>query len=201
VGIVNKVFIIGLTLCGILYNSILHGQETFDFFKLQWKDDGVEIQEAHIDDKITIRFETKNVPENEIIDIEVWGKTDNKLMDLIKKLHGTVKNGIVEFEWVIEFDIENKETNYAHEIEENNYVIVDYIFLIKYNNITVSSKLLAILAWIDYQVFDETTGEPMQNRDFLIYGPDGKFIVGKTDDEGNIKVRNLRKIGNYKFMM
>jgi hypothetical protein len=197
----NKFFIFLLILYSILYSSILYGQETFDFFNLQWINSGVEIQEAHIDDKIIIRFETRNIPENEIIDIEVWGKMDNKLMDLIKKLHGTVKNGIVEFEWVIEFDIDNKETNYAREIEENNYAIIDYIFLVKYNNITVCSKLLAILAWIDYQVFDETTGEPIRNRDFLLYGPDDKFIVGTTDNEGNIKVRNLRKIGNYKFIL
>jgi hypothetical protein len=131
------------------------------------------------------------------VDIEVWEETDGKLMDFIAGLQGTAVNGSVELEWVVALDLDNKDTHYAREIEENGYAIIDYVFVIKHGSATVSSRPLAILAWLSNQFTDKETGEPMRNNGFAVYGPDGKFIFGETDDEGRAILRNLRKIGDY----
>lgn len=195
----NKVFIIGLIFYGIFYNNFLYSQEIY-FSNLQWLDGGNEIQEAHIDDTVIIKFKAINIPGNEIINIEIWEQTDTKLMDLIKKLEGTVKDGIVEIKWAVEFDMDNERANYYREIEEKDYAIIDYAFVIKYNNQNIRSNSLAILGKLDVLVIDANTGEPMRNRDFMFYSPDGKFLIGKTDNEGHAKMRNLRKIGKYNLI-
>jgi hypothetical protein len=187
-----------------LYNNS-YGQESSDFFNLQWRDFQTEIDEAHVGDKIIIEFETRNILDNEIIDIEIWEETDGKLMDLIKKLQGTIKRSIVELEWIVEFDENNENTNYAREIEEIGYTFIDYVFLVKYEGITISSKALAISSWIDQLIVNQY-GEPVRNQDFVIMILDkrtGKVesIVGKTNDEGHMIMRNLRKIGRYRLLI
>jgi hypothetical protein len=59
---------------------------------------------------------------------------------------------------------------------------------------------LAILGWASHLITD-TKGEPIRNKDFLLMDPEGKFLMGTTDDEGRATMRNLRKIGDYSFIM
>jgi hypothetical protein len=170
-----------------------YGDEAYSFFDSQWRNNQEEINEAHIGDSVTIKFKTENVPENSVIDIEIWVKKDEILMDLIEKLQGTVKNGIVEIDWVIEFDLknmDNENTIYFQEKTENGYIILDYVFIIKYEDKIISSGLLAILSKLDLLVI-----EPERNQIYLIIFPDGEIIKVYTDDDGFIRIRNLRKIG------
>jgi hypothetical protein len=187
-----------LIICLVFLSNNIYGQEVFN---LQWRDTDAEIEEAHIGDKIIIKFESRNISDNEFIEIEIWEKTNGKLMDFIQKLQGTVNNGFFEIERIIEFDVNNENTNYGNEIKENGYAIIDYVFIVKYNEINISSPSLAILSWINNLFINGRTGEPMRNRDFVFISPDGEFFVGKTDDEGYGKIRNLRKIGRYTYII
>jgi hypothetical protein len=178
----------------IALHSNGYGQESYNFFNLQWTDAGAEIEEAHISDEIKIRFETKGLPEDEIVCIEIWEQTDDKLMDLINVLHGTVKDGIVEIAWVVEFDKDNKDTHYAREIEERGYAIIDYVFLIKYNDVSISSKPLAILGFLYMQAFNEKGGDLARNAAFSIINAENERFLVKSDSGGYMLIRNLRKI-------
>ncbi|MDR1839495.1 MAG: hypothetical protein LBQ93_07965 [Treponema sp.] len=171
-----------------------------EIFNLQWENNDSEINEAHINDKIIISFETENIPDNMSIDIEIWKKKENKLLDFIVELHGIVINNIVELDWIIEIDFNNRNTNYFQEIEEIGYSIIDLVFIIRYNNTNISSELLEVLAMFERRVIDADTGEPFIDRPFALYTPDGKFITGRTDNEGYARVRNLRKIGYYNLI-
>jgi hypothetical protein len=105
-------------LIGIIFlilNNMVYGQE---FLNLQWKDVDSEISEACIDDIVVISFDTYGLVNGQKIEMEIWENTDGELMDLIKKLTGTVNDGKVELEWTVEFDMKNMETNYYREIEE-----------------------------------------------------------------------------------
>ncbi|MDR0567848.1 MAG: hypothetical protein LBG87_01395 [Spirochaetaceae bacterium] len=176
-------------------------KKTIEFFNLQWRNSKTEISEAHVDESITIKFTAKNVPDNEIIDVEIWEQTDGELMDFINTLHGTVKRGVVELDWVIEFDIHNQDTHYAREIAENGYTTIDYVFLIKHKDVAVSSKPLAILSWVYFLFLDERTEEPIRNSQFMLYAPDGASTIHTTDAEGYAKIMNLRKAGQYRVTM
>jgi hypothetical protein len=176
-----------------------YAQESDHFFNLQWKAGETEIYEAHVGDEITIKFETMDIPDNEIIDIEIWEKTNGKLMDFIAKLPGTVNNEIVELNWIVEFDINNKDTNYAREIKEHGYTFIDYVFVIKYNDETVSSKPLIIMSWIKQLLVEMRTREPIRNHRFFLFLGKEEVIEGTTTEEGYILLNRIRKIGHYKW--
>jgi hypothetical protein len=193
----RKIFLLGLLLC--IYN-ISFGQNGVDFINLQWRNDLAEIEEAHIDDIVIIKFETNNISNDVIINIEMWSKTDNGVTDLIDNIQGIVINGIVEVEWQVIFDYE-KNINATLEIHNNRYTIIDYYFVIKYENIAVTSKYLPIYSYFDHLIIDDMTEEPIRNRDFILLSPDGRFLMGTTNDEGRAIMKNLRRIGSYNFIM
>jgi len=167
-----------------------------EFNNLQWRDLQSEIKEAHIHDKITIKFETRNIPDDEIINIEIWEKTDNVLMDFIEKLQGTVKNNRVEIHWTVGLDFNNEDANFNQEVERNGYTIIDLVFLIKHNDQTITSDLLAVLGLLNIQVLSGTQ-EPQRNIELVVIGPHNERRYVKTDDDGWARIRNLRRIGDY----
>jgi hypothetical protein len=172
--------------------SNLYGRNRF--LNLQWRNEQSEIAEAHVHDQIIIRFETINLPDNEKIDIEIWEETNNKLMDLIDTLQGTVKNNIVEISWIVKFDRDKIDTNYAREIKEKGYTFIDYIFKIK--NINIQSKPLAILSFVNGQAIDDKYGALIRNHAFIFTYPDNEEIRVFSDENGIIRVRNIRKMGS-----
>jgi hypothetical protein len=196
--IMKKTYIFLFKLIFVCFS--IFGQNETSFFNLQWRDNQNEVLEAHLNEGINIYFETNNIPENTIIDIEIYRKKDGKLIDLIKKLQGKINNNKIEIYWTIEIDIENKNTSYYKEIKKNNYAIIDYVFVIKYNKKNISSKILEILGEFRKRIVDEYTGEPYRFRNFAVYSPDGNFIFGTTDEEGYTIIRNLRKIGYYSLI-
>jgi hypothetical protein len=197
----EKYKLIGIIL--LVFNNIAYGQ---DFKNLQWKDMTSEIIEACVDDTVLISFAAYGMADGQKIEIEIWENTDDELTDLIKKLTGTVNNGKVELEWAVEFDMENRETNYYREIEEKGFTILDYVFVIDYGEVKYISKSLAITAWGNRLLIDKNTGEPIRNKDYvlMLVTPDRKdreYISGKTDDDGRIKLNNIRKIGDWRIIM
>jgi hypothetical protein len=186
----------------ILSNNISCRKEekkAHEYLNLQWRNSQTEINECSIDDQIIIKFNTKNIPENEIIEVEIWEQTDNKLMDLIIKLQGTVKNDTVEIIWILDVDFNNKNTYYNREIDEKNYTLIDYVFLIRNGDEIVSSHLLAVTRNIDIFVGYESSRKPLRNAEYFLIAPDKEYIYGKTDDGGYARIKNLRKMGNYYF--
>jgi hypothetical protein len=197
----EKYKLIGIIL--LMLNNIAYGQ---DFRNLQWKDMTSEITEACIDDIVLISFAAYGMADGQKIEVAIWENTDDELTDLIKELTGTVNNGKVELEWVLEFDMENRETNYYREIEKKGFTILDYVFVIDYEEIKYTSKLLAITTWVNMLITDQNTGEPIRNKDYvlMLLTPDRKdreYISGTTDDDGRIKLNNIIKIGDWRIIM
>jgi hypothetical protein len=189
----NKTITICLYLLFFLFSNG-YGQEMVEFFNLQWRNDYSEIEEAHFHDQIRIRFETINISDGENIAVEIWEETDGILMDLITILQGTVKDNIVEIVWEVEYDKNNMKTNYAREIKEIGYTILDFKFIIKCNNISVHSKLLAILGYIYFQLYDPELDEPIRNANLFIITADNKRIQAESDENGYVLIKNLRMI-------
>ncbi|MCL2602356.1 MAG: hypothetical protein FWD91_06040, partial [Treponema sp.] len=172
----HKVLFLAVVFIVSISNSSF-AQPEIEIINLQWKNHltEIEIEEAHIDDRVTIEFETKNISHGAIIDIEIWSITDNGLTDLLDTIQGEVVNGIVRLEWEIKFD-ETVNINSMQEIDKMDYTIIDYYFLIKYCDITVSSKHLPIFSCFDVLVLNDKTGEPIPNSEFLLLAPDGRFL-------------------------
>jgi hypothetical protein len=189
----KKTLIIGLFLSFLSYTNS-YGQGASEFFNLQWRNGYYEIEEAHEHDEIAIRFETRNIPDNEKVDIEIWYTKGGILMDMIDNLDGTIKNNVIEINWVVEFNRNNRDTNYAREIEEIGYAIIDYIFIVKYNNINVYSKPLAILSFVYMQVFDFNDNKPIKYSILTFINSDGEIIKVESDENGYVLIKNIRRI-------
>ncbi|WP_461248207.1 hypothetical protein [Treponema sp. R6D11] len=186
----------GQKITEFVYSNI-YGQKRI--LNLQWRNEHSEIEEAHIHDQIIIQFETRNMSDNENIEIEIWEETDGKLTYLIDTLQGTVKNNIVKIFWEVELDKDAMDINYADEIKSIGYTYIDYIFKIKDTNI--QSKPLAIFSFVNIQVIDKLNKKPIRNAAFIFIYPDNERIRVISDENGYILVRNIRKYGKcYLFL-
>jgi hypothetical protein len=125
----NKFYVIGLVF-SIFFCNTIYGQEEVKYFNLYW-----EADMAETDGKRIAKFETNDIPHNEIVRVEVWRKNDNQLIDYINIMQGmaATENGI--WKYSIEFYGRN-------EIKEFDDAIIHYVIFIKYNNITISSELI-----------------------------------------------------------
>jgi hypothetical protein len=183
-------------------NLNAYGSGIYNFSGLQWNNGENEIEEAHVGDEIIIKFAVLNIPDGETINIEIWENSNENLMDFIDELQGTVKNGIIEILWTVELDLNDDDAYYYHDIKENGFTYIDYVFVIKYKDLTIQSKLLSVMTWINQLIIDKNTKEPVRNTQFfVILMGDDDIIEGYTDDEGRIKVYNLKKVGNYKLII
>jgi hypothetical protein len=196
---VNRLVIYGI----LFFNSFsvfTQDSNIPEFFNLKWSSGVNEITEVCIGDTIIIEFETLNVPNGMDVNVEIWGINNNDTMDIIRKLSGKVNNGNVSIDWTAEFDLENRDSNYFKEIEKNEYVIIDYFFVIGYENIIKRSELLAIMTSVNRRLINDTTGEPLKHRPYGLFFPDGTWLFGTTDDEGRIIRRDIRRIGYYNII-
>jgi hypothetical protein len=88
----------------------------------------------------------------------------------------------------------------AKELKEKGYTLPEYHFVAEYDGAeSEQSKLLEVKGWIDYQIFDERTGELLADRDYILLNPERKLVTGHTDKEGFIKAEGI-KIGEYKII-
>ena len=175
------------------------GPRPADFERLQWMNgagsDSSEIAEAHINDGVVIRIEASGLPEGAPVDVEVWGITGNGSMDFMGKAQGTASGGAAEIEWVVELELDSAGANYAREIKDNGYTIVDFVFRANLRGKYFESAPLAILASALIMAVNQNTGEPIRGRNFLLFGPGRESISVASDGEGIVSVRNLREIG------
>jgi hypothetical protein len=61
----------------LFFNGNIYGQEKSKFSNLQWRGSQTEYKNIHVGDRVNIYFKTMNVPENEIINVEIWRIKDN----------------------------------------------------------------------------------------------------------------------------
>lgn len=183
------------------YKSSGSGKAGIEFLNLQWRNAKTEVKEAHVNESVTLRFQTRNVPDNERVTAEIWEQTGGKLLDLIAELEIPVQQNAGSADWVVALDIHKQDAHYAREIAEKGYTLIDYVFVLKYKDKTSSSKPLAILSWVYFRFLDEKTDEPIRNSKFLLYSPDGTTSSHTTDAEGYARITRLRKAGQYRVTM
>jgi hypothetical protein len=167
-----------------------------EFSNLQWRNTETEISEAHVFDTVLVSFQTKNIYSGEIVKIAIWEYSDEEITDLISELEGVVQDEQVLCTYKVHYDEASTNTHYAQEIADQGYTILDYVFIVTYRHYTsMRSKELAINDWIESQVIDHTTQKPSTNTTYKILTSDKDVMEGKTDSDGWIKIRNLRKVG------
>lgn len=93
--------------------------------------------------------------------------------------------------------MDDDDANSQQELEEKGYTLPEYAFTIEADGVeSEESKQLDVMGWIRTQFKNKRTGEIMANRGYVIYLIDGSSINGKTDENGFVNLKNLKK-GDY----
>ena len=172
-----------------------------EFRGLRWKKDGKEAEEALVDDEVTLCCEVKNIADGETVNVKIWEHDEDGDHDPITDMSGEVKDGKVEIPWKVEYhaDDDDSSSSCAKEIEKYGYTVPEYFFVAEYNGVKSEEKecnLLYVKGWGNHQIVDKETGEPLVNSDYALLTPEGKFITGKSDENGYIRLEGL-EIGKY----
>ena len=170
------------------------------FRSLKWKkENGGEISEALVYDRVVLFFEVINIDDGETVNVTVHEYDDDGEHDEICTLTGEVKNGRVEIPWTVEYHADDDDTNSADELKEKGYTLPEYFFIAEYGGAESEGgekKLLYVKGWVNYHVTDRQTGKPSANKDRLLLTSEGEFITRKTDENGRIRLEGI-KIGQF----
>jgi hypothetical protein len=171
------------------------------FSNVRWVKKGKEVKDALVDDEVSLCFDVQNINNGQRIKLTIWEHDEDNEHDHVADLTGTVENGQIARTWkVVYTPDEDDGSTSAQELKEKGYTLPEYHFVAEYKGAeSEQSPVLEVKGWIDYQVFNETTGEPLADRDYIVLNPEGKLAIGHTDKEGFIKAEGI-KIGEYKII-
>jgi len=158
-----------------------------EFRGLVWKDeDGKEIDEALVDDEVTLFCEVKNIDDGETVKFKIFEQGKTKYDD-IAEVEGSIADGKVEAQWKVVFKAD-KDSQTAEELEEQGYTTPDYYFYAEYNGVeSGESKRLDAKNMIHKRLIDKKTNKILSNKKYIITLIDGKRIQGTSDGDGYMK--------------
>ena len=164
----------------------------------QWKNsDGETINKVLVDDEVLICADTSGIADGTSVKIKIVEKDDDGNDDDVATISGTVKGGKIECKWKVIYTADDDDSNSQKEKEEKGYTLPEYAFIVECDGIvSEESGKLDVMGWIRTQFKNKRTGEIMANRGYVIYLIDGSRINGKTDENGFVNLKNLKK-GDY----
>ena len=141
--------------------------------------------------------ETSGIADGTSVKIKIVEKDDDGNDDDVATISGTVKSGKIECKWKVIYTADDDDSNSQKEKEEKGYTLPEYAFIVECDGIvSEESGKLDVMGWIRTQFKNKRTGEIMANRGYVIYLIDGSRINGKTDENGFVNLKNLKK-GDY----
>jgi uncharacterized surface anchored protein len=180
-------------------NASAYGDEEEDpdapeCYKLMWRSAGgsARIDEALVDDEVTLYCETKNIADGENVLFKI-----SEQGDPIDEVSGTVKDHKVQVKWKVVFN-QKEGTATEEELTHDGYTVPEYVFFAEYNGERSrdNSAGLEVRGNAVSQVIDKNTKETLANREYIVRTPSGKFITARTNGQGNIMLDKL-EIGDY----
>jgi len=170
-----------------------------EFSNLAWKIDGNNAETLFVHDKVMISCDTKNIPDDkevliEIVEPDVKGE-DEHIFDVI----GKINEGKLEVEWQVEYR-EKANTKSKKELDEQGYTIPEYHFYVRYYGFRSEASPKVNIKCNIMEIAFNNDNKAIVNTDYIFITPDKKEIISKTDADGYIKQDNIL-IGNYKVII
>ena len=164
----------------------------------QWKNsDGETINKALVGDEVILCADVTDIDDGKSATIKIVEKDDDGKDDDVAIISGTVKGGKIECKWKVIYTADDDDSNSQKEKEEKGYTLPEYAFIVECDGIvSEEGGQLDVMGWIRTQFKNKRTGEIMANRGYVIYLIDGSRINGKTDENGFVNLKNLKK-GDY----
>ena len=141
--------------------------------------------------------DTSGIADGTSVEINIVEKDDDGNDDDVATISGTVKSGKIECKWKVIYTADEDDSNSQQEMKEKGYTLPEYAFTVEADGVeSEESEQLDVMGWIRTQFKNKRTGEIMANRGYVIYLIDGSRINGKTDENGFVNLKNLKK-GDY----
>ena len=147
-------------------------------------------KEARRGDLLKLTANVKGVQNGSEAEIEIWEYDSDSAHDYITKLPVFVENSKIEAEWEFEYHEDTDDIPSAEETEKG-YNPPEYFFRVKLGGVFEDSGLLEFKDWIEIELIDDTTAEPMEQEEYIIVLPDGKELKGKLDENGLAKINDI----------
>ena len=163
-----------------------------------WEDEnGKAITKALVGDEVYLCADVTNIADGATAKIKVIEKDDDGNDDFVAELSTSVQEGKIRRKWKVIYTEDTDDTESQKEMEEKGYTLLEYAFTVECDGIvSEESGKLDVMGWIRTQFKNKRTGEIMANRGYVIYLIDGSRINGKTDENGFVNLKNLKK-GDY----
>ena len=163
----------------------------------QWKNaDGEPITKALVGDEVTLCADVTDIPDGTGAKIKIVEKDADGEDDDVATLTAKVSGGRIECVWKVVYVKDDDDADSEQEKAEKDYTLPEYAFTLECGGVTSEeSGQLDVMGWIRTQYVDKN-GNPLPNKEYVIYLLDGTCISGTTDDGGYVKEDDL-KHGKY----
>ncbi|MBD5448336.1 MAG: phage late control D family protein [Treponema sp.] len=163
----------------------------------QWNNaDGEPITKALVGDEVTLCADVTDIPDGTGAKIKIVEKDADGQDDDVATLTAKVSGGRIECAWKVVYTEDDDDADSEQEKAEKGYTLPEYAFTMECGGVTSEeSGQLDVMGWIKTQYVDKN-GNPLPNKEYVIYLLDGTCISGTTDDGGYVKEYDL-KHGKY----
>ena len=163
-----------------------------------WEDEnGKTLTKALVGDEVFLCADVTDIADGATAKINIVEKDDDGNDDFVAELSTSVQEGKIRRKWKVIYTEDTDDTESQKEMEEKGYTLPEYAFTVECDGIvSEESGKLDVMGWIRTQFKNKRTGEIMANRGYVIYLIDGSRINGKTDENGFVNLKNLKK-GDY----
>lgn len=165
---------------------------------LQWEKEGKIIEKANVNEKVILKAEVKGVEDGKYIPFLIYEKDEQGEDDYVDSVLILVENGKAKAEWKVKYVEDTDDFEAIHEMQEKGYTLPEFVFkYVNRNGETVESGVLTVEDCLEIKAIDEETGKPLANVNISISLPNGEFLEEQLDDNGYIKLEELRASKNY----
>ncbi len=165
---------------------------------LQWEKESKKIDIANVNEKVMLKADVKGVEDGKYIPFLIYEKDEQGEDDYVDSVLTLVENGTATAEWKVKYVDDSDDIEAIHEMQEKGYTLPEFVF--KYENSNgenVESAVLSVEDCLEIKAIDDETGNPLANVNISISLPNGEFLEEKLDDNGYIKLEELRASKKY----
>ena len=128
--------------------------------------------------------------------IKIVEKDADGTDDPVTTLSAVVSSGKIKCQWQVKYTADDDEADSQKELAEKGYTLPEYAFVVECGGATSGeSGVLEVRGWIKVKYVDKS-GNPLANKNYVVYLLDGRQYEGITDRNGVVKLQNL-EFGQY----
>ena len=163
----------------------------------RWEDTkGQAITKALVGDEVYLCADITDIADGATATIKIVEKDTDGKDDPVTTLSAVVSGGRIKCQWQVKYTTDEDDADGQKELKEKGYTLPEYAFVVECGGATSGeSGVLEVRGWIKVKYVDKS-GNPLANKNYVVYLLDGRQYEGITDRNGVVKLQNL-EFGQY----